>query len=508
MKNDNPKPETRNSKPGTQSPKLKPLMFVGTGSDVGKSVINAAFCRIFLQDGYSPAPFKAQNMSLNSYASIEGLELGRAQAVQAEACGIPCLSAMNPILLKPTSHQKSQVVLNGKPMGDQTAREYFMKTDRGFLFSEAMKAWRSLDARYNPIVMEGAGSISEVNLWDKDITNMRVALETSSPTILIADIDRGGVFGSVYGTIKLLPEAERKLIKGILINKFRGDISLFEDGKKILEELTGVPVIGVVPYFTNIQVEQEDSVVIDYKRGSTDSGKINVAVVLLRHMSNFTDFNMLERMPEVNLYYSANPAEIAKADIVLVPGSKNTIADLIHLREQGLAKAILQAADAGKGVYGICGGYQIMGEEIRDPNQVESDVETMPGLGLLPVVTTLSKEKRTEQTHFHFQKKETLCSGYEIHMGQTKRMNGKALCKLEDGSEDGCLVSPKVWGTYLHGILDNKVVIEAMLEANQLKADVAEFDYAAFKDEQYNKLADHVRACVDLDYVYSVMKED
>ena len=488
--------------------RLKPILFVGTGSDVGKSVINAAFCRIFKQDGYHPAPFKAQNMSLNSFASEEGLELGRAQAVQAEACGIPCLSAMNPILLKPVSHKSAQIVLNGKPIGDQSAREYFMKTDRDFLFAEAMKAWRSLDAVYNPIVMEGAGSISEMNLWDKDITNMRVALETGSPTILIADIDRGGVFGSVYGTIKLLPEAERKLIKGILINKFRGDISLFDDGRRMLEELTRIPVIGVVPYFTDIHVEQEDSVVIDYKRGSTDAGKINVAVVLLRHMSNFTDFSQLERMTGVNLYYSANPNEIAKADVVLVPGSKNTIGDLMHLRERGLAKTILQAADTGKGVYGICGGYQMMGEEIRDPDHVEGDVEMMPGLGLLPVVTTLSKEKRTVQTRFRFADRKENCSGYEIHMGQTQRMNGKALCQLEDGSEDGCMVSPKLWGTYLHGILDNPAVVEEMLKANKLQAEVTGCDYAKFKEEQYNKLADHVRACVDMDYVYSILDRE
>lgn len=491
-----------------QNKKLKPILFVGTGSDVGKSVINSAFCRIFLQDGYHPAPFKAQNMSLNSYASAEGLELGRAQAVQAEACGIPCLSAMNPVLLKPTSDQKAQVVLNGKPMGEQSARDYFLKTDREFLFAEAMKAWKYLDSRYNPIVMEGAGSISEINLWDKDITNMRVALETGSPTILIADIDRGGVFGSVYGTIMLLPEAERKLIKGILINKFRGDIGLFDDGRRMLEELTGVPVIGVIPYFRDIHIEQEDSVVIDYKRGSTDTSKINVAVVLLRHMSNFTDFNMLERMPEVNLYYSANPTEIAKADVVLVPGSKSTISDLIYLRERGLAKAIIQAAEAGKGVYGICGGYQILGEEIRDPNQVEGDIEMMPGLGLLPVVTTLTREKRTVQTRFHFQQRKEHCTGYEIHMGQTRRMNAQPLCDLEDGSTEGCLVSPKLWGTYLHGIFDNKVVVEEMLKANLLQAEVADFDYNAFKEEQYNKLAAHVRACVDMEYLYSVLDRE
>ena len=486
--------------------KLKPIMFVGTGSDVGKSVINAAFCRIFLQDGYSPAPFKAQNMSLNSYASEEGLELGRAQAVQAEACRIPCLSAMNPILLKPNSQKSAQIVLNGKPLGNQSAHEYFMKTDREFLFAEAMKAWKSLDEKYNPIVMEGAGSISELNLWDKDITNMRVSLETGAPTILIADIDKGGVFGSVYGTMELLPEAERKLIKGILINKFRGDISLFEEGRETLEQLAGVPVVGVVPYFTDIHIEQEDSVVIDYKRGSTDRSKINVAVVLLRHMSNFTDFNMLEQMPDVNLYYSANPDEIAKANIVLIPGSKNTISDLMHLRKHGLGKAILQAAENGKGVYGICGGYQILGKEIRDPHHVEGGIETMPGLGLLPVVTTLSKQKRTVQADFQFKGRNETCSGYEIHMGETGLEAGESLCQLADGPGDGCFISDKLWGTYLHGILDNKAVVEEILKANKLKANVTDFDYYSFKEEQYNKLADHVRKYVDMDYLYSVLK--
>ncbi len=485
---------------------LTPILFVGTGSDVGKSVINAAFCRIFKQDGYAPAPFKAQNMSLNSYASEEGLELGRAQAVQAEACGIPCLSAMNPILLKPTSEQKAQIVLNGKPMGNQTAREYFMGTDRENLFAEVMKAWHSLADKYNPIVMEGAGSISEMNLWDKDIVNMRMALATGAATVLVADIDRGGVFASVYGSIKLLPEEERKHIKGILINKFRGDISLFEDGRKMLEELTGVPVIGVVPYFQDIQIEQEDSVVLDYKRGANQDGKLNVAVVLLRHMSNFTDFNALERMPEVNLYYTANAKELAKADIILLPGSKNTMSDLQHIRREGLAQVILQAAEQGKAVYGICGGYQMMGQEIHDPNGVEGDTPSMPGLGLLPTVTTLTEEKRSVQTSFTFGEKAVPCQGYEIHMGTTELQGAEPLCELSDGSWDGCKVSDKLWGSYLHGILDNKAVLQAIFEANQLKAEVAEFDFQAFKEEQYDKLAAHVREHVDMDLVYSFMK--
>jgi len=483
-------------------------MFVGTGSDVGKSVINAAFCRIFLQDGYSPAPFKAQNMSLNSFVSTEGLELGRAQAVQAEACGIPCLSAMNPILLKPTSPVKAQVILHGKPIGNQSAQEYFMQTDREFLFREAMKAWHSLNEKYNPVVMEGAGSISEVNLWDKDITNMRGALATQSPVILVADIDRGGVFGSVYGTVKLLPEAERKLIKGILINKFRGDIGLFAEGRKMMEELTGVRVIGVVPYFSDIHIDQEDSVVIDYKRGNTNRHDINMAVVLLRHMSNFTDFNYLERMPGVNLYYSDSPEEVIQADVVLLPGSKNTISDLLDLRKRRMAKAILQAHETGKGVYGICGGYQMMGQEIRDPDHVEGEVERVPGLGLLPVVTTLTKEKKTVQTRFRFKDKEEDCTGYEIHMGETRLYGGESLCTTDTGAPDGCFVSPRLWGTYLHGILDNPGVVEEILKAGGNRARLTEFNYSSFKEEQYDKLAAHVRANVNMDYVYSVLQAD
>lgn len=483
-------------------------MFVGTGSDVGKSVINAAFCRIFLQDGYSPAPFKAQNMSLNSYASGEGLELGRAQAVQAEACGIPCLSAMNPILLKPASAVKAQVILHGKPIGDQSAQEYFLQTDREFLFREAMKAWHSLNEKYNPVVMEGAGSISEVNLWDKDITNMRVAVETHSPVILVADIDRGGVFGSVYGTIQLLPEAERSLVKGILINKFRGDISLFAEGRKIMEELTAVPVIGVVPYFSDIYIDQEDSVAIDYRRGSRNNHDVNIVVVLLRYMSNFTDFNYLERIPGVNLYYTANPEDVLQADIILIPGSKNTIDDLLYLRKRGLAKAILQACEAGKAIYGICGGYQMLGQEIRDPERIESEVGAVPGLGLLPVITILKKEKKTVQTGFRFRDKEENCTGYEIHMGETRLYGGESLCTTDTGAPDGCFVSPRLWGTYLHGILDNPGVVEEILKACGNRARLTEFNYSSFKEEQYDKLAAHVRANVNMDYVYSVLQAD
>lgn len=486
---------------------LKPLMLVGTGSDVGKSVINAAFCRIFKQDGYTPAPFKAQNMSLNSYASSEGLEMGRAQVVQAEACGIPCKSAMNPILLKPTTDKKAQVILNGKPLGTISAKEYFLKTDRNYLFSEAMKALRSLTEEYNPIVIEGAGSISEINLWDKDITNMKVALECDAPTILIADIDRGGVFGSVFGTIKLLPEKERNLIKGILINKFRGDISLFKEGKKILEELCNVPVIGVIPYFTDIQIEQEDSVVIDYKHNQRKNKLINIAIVLLKHMSNFTDFNALERIPEINLYYTAHPNEIAKADIIIIPGSKNTISDLQWIRSQGIAKAIIQQSEQGKAIYGICGGYQMLGQEIHDPHSIESNISSIPGLGLLPITSTIGKEKHTIQTKFHFDNTSEICKGYEIHMGETQLLSGKHLCTYIDGKTEGCKLNNKLWGTYQHGIFDNKIVVRNILEANNLSAKIETIDNDKFKELQYDKLAEHIRKNIDMSYIYKILEK-
>ncbi len=485
---------------------LSPIMFVGTGSDVGKSIINAAFCRIFKQDGYSPAPFKAQNMSLNSFAGTDGLELGRAQAVQAEACGIEPRSEMNPILLKPTSNQNAQVVLNGKPIGNQSAKEYFLGTNRDALFAEAMHAYEILSAQYNPMVLEGAGSISEINLRDKDITNMRVALEVNAAVILVADIDRGGVFGSVYGTLQLLPPEERALVKGILINKFRGDIDLFSEGRQILERLTGIPVVGVVPYFRDIHIDDEDSVVIDHKSGKTKDGTLNVAVVLLRHLSNFTDFNVLERIPEINLFYTANPEEIEKADVVIIPGSKNTIADLENLRKTGLAKAILNSHQKGHAVYGICGGYQMMGLEIHDPHQVEGPVSFMPGLGLLPVITTLTAEKRTVQSAFAFRSEKEMCKGYEIHTGETVRNGGSPLATLADGSPDGCWLDERTWGTYLHGIFDNAPVIRSILENLGMKDKFQDFDYAAYKNEQYDKLALQVRNTCDMEYIYSILE--
>ena len=476
-----------------------PIMFVGTGSDVGKSIITAGMCRIFKQDGHKPAPFKAQNMSLNSFVTPEGLEIGRAQAVQADACGIPCTTEMNPVLLKPTSDKSSQIVLHGKPVGNKTAKDYFLGNDKENLFIEAQKAFTSLSEKHNPIVLEGAGSISELNLKHRDIVNMRMAKFAKAAVYLIADIDKGGVFASVYGTIALLEPWERDLVKGIIINKFRGDINLFVEGRKKIETLTGIPVIGVVPYASDIYIEDEDSVALQEKCTTSGTEKINIAVVLLPYMSNYTDFNLLERDPRVHLYYSQDPKEIEAADIVLLPGTKNTIADLHFLRKKGLVAAILNAVDTGKKVMGICGGYQMMGTEISDPDGVEGTAITVPGMGIIPMTTVLTKEKTTVQRRFKFKNYKEDCQGYEIHMGVSSGTNTNPLNTLDGGTE-GTLVNDRCWGTYMHGIFDNKVVIDDLLGSASTEEPQS---YEDFKNENFDKLADLLRSCLDIDQMYS-----
>lgn len=486
-------------------------MLAGTGSDVGKSIIAAAFCRIFLQDGYHPAPFKAQNMALNSYATPEGLEIGRAQAVQAEAAGVPCHTDMNPLLLKPSSDHTSQVVLNGRPIGNRNAYEYFRREGREELRKEVHVAFDRLAARYNPVVMEGAGSISEINLRDSDLVNLPMAMHAGADVILVADIDRGGVFASVYGSVMLLRPEERKHIKGILINKFRGDIRLFESGVKMLEDLCGVPVVGVVPYYKDIYIEEEDSVMLQTKNIRAGQGKVNIAVVLLRHLSNFTDFNVLERDPRVHLFYTNNTDELMKADIILLPGSKSTLSDLYELRRNGVAQAIVRAHREGATVMGICGGYQLMGQEVCDPDHVEGEIERLPGLGLLPVSTRMQGEKITRQVRFHFFEGSETCEGYEIHMGTTTPLAdapASPLNHLADGREDGYFADRTCMGTYVHGILDNPSVIDYLLEPFADKLKETTFDYKAFKEEQYDKLAAHVRKHVDLPLIYQILTDN
>ena len=489
---------------------LHPVMFAGTGSDVGKSIIATAFCRIFRQDGYNPAPFKAQNMALNSFATPDGLEIGRAQAVQAEAAGIPCHTDMNPLLLKPQSDHTSQVVLNGKPIGNRDAYDYFRKEGRAELREAVYAAYDRLAARHNPIVMEGAGSLAEINLRDSDLVNVPMAMHAGADIILVGDIDRGGVFASVYGSIMLLRPEERNYVKGILINKFRGDLRLFEEGRRMLEELCGIPVLGVVPYYHDIHIEEEDSVALAAKSAAAQRGKVNVAVVLLRHISNFTDFNVLEQDPRVHLFYSNNVDELAKADILILPGSKSTLDDLYEIRRNGVAQAILRARREGATVLGICGGYQMMGQQIRDPHHVEGTLEAMPGLGLLPMVTEMLPEKVTRQVHFTQADGSGVMEGYEIHMGETRATDASAkpLNRLEDGTDDGCIVDAKCMGSYIHGLLDNPAFIDRLLapHTDKLAEAAAPFDYHAFKEQQYDRLADHVRTYVDVPRLYDILQ--
>ena len=481
---------------------LHPIMFAGTGSDVGKSIVAAAFCRIFKQDGYNPAPFKAQNMALNSYATPDGLEIGRAQAVQAEAAGIPCHTDMNPLLLKPNSDHTSQVVLHGKPIGNKDAYDYWRKrnerlevrNERIDFRSEVHAAFDRLASRYNPIVMEGAGSIAEINLKDRDLVNMSMAQHAKADVILVGDIDRGGVFASVYGSIMLQSLEDRKRIKGIIINKFRGDMRLFDEGRRMLEEICGIPVLGVIPYYKDIYIDEEDSVALEQKRKQLAEDKVNVAVVLLRHISNYTDFNTLERDPRVNLFYTNNTKDIEQADIIILPGTKSTLDDLLELRRNGCAQAIQRAHRDGKLVIGICGGYQMLGQTVNDPDGIEGSINSLPGLGLLPINTTMTTEKTTKQVTFEFNGQ--ACQGYEIHQGVSN-------------TDEAILQTDHCIGTYIHGFLDNAPVIEHLLSKHVAqRSPLSTQSYTDFKNEQYDKLAAHVRQYVDMERIYQILTSD
>ena len=477
-------------------------MFAGTGSDVGKSIVAAAFCRIFKQDGYNPAPFKAQNMALNSYATPDGLEIGRAQAVQAEAAGIPCHTDMNPLLLKPNSDHTSQVVLHGKPIGNKDAYDYWRKrserlevrSERIDFRAEVHAAFDRLASRYNPIVMEGAGSIAEINLKDRDLVNMSMAQHAKADVILVGDIDRGGVFASVYGSIMLQSPEDRKRIKGIIINKFRGDMRLFDEGRRMLEEICGIPVLGVIPYYKDIYIDEEDSVALEQKRKQLAEDKVNVAVVLLRHISNYTDFNTLERDPRINLFYTNNTKDIEQADIIILPGTKSTLDDLLELRRNGCAQAIQRAHRDGKLVIGICGGYQMLGQTVNDPDGIEGSINSLPGLGLLPINTTMTTEKTTKQVTFEFNGQ--ACQGYEIHQGVSN-------------TDEAILQTDHCIGTYIHGFLDNAPVIEHLLSRFAVQRSPQDtLNYATFKDQQYDKLAAHVRQYVDMERIYQILTSD
>lgn len=497
-------------------------MLAGTGSDVGKSILSTALCRIFLQDGYSPVPFKAQNMALNSFVTPDGCEIGRAQAVQAEACGIPPHADMNPVLLKPNSEHTTQVVLNGHPIGNRSAYDYFRKEGREGLREAAEKAFDRLRKRgFNPIVMEGAGSVSELNLRESDLANMPMARYADADVLLVADIDRGGVFASCYGSVMLQEPDDRKRIKGIVVNKFRGDLRLFENGRRLLEQTCGVPVLGVVPMLDDLAIEEEDSVELARKQRGLAEDRINVAVVLLRHISNYTDFDVLERDGRVNLFYTDKADEVEKADVVVLPGTKSTLDDLSHLRRSGMAGAIFRAHKAGAVIVGICGGFQMLGRMVCDPDGVEGTIKELPGLGLLDIHTLITPDKITRQVDFEWNG--THCSGYEIHQGRSFSAphDFYSTSFSLNSPIPKPLVAKVVWeknvvGTYVHGFFDNpsavEMLLEMMPESKQGHSDTAGTDslisVARFKEKEYDRLAEHVRRHVDISRLYEIMTND
>ncbi len=477
-------------------------MIQGTASNAGKSLLAAGLCRIFKQDGYRAAPFKSQNMALNSFITRDGLEMGRAQVMQAEAAGIEPDVRMNPILLKPTGDMASQVIVNGEVRGNYAAKDYFR--DKTSLIPEVKKAYESLAAEYDIIVIEGAGSPAEINLKRDDIVNMGMAKLAKAPVLLVGDIDRGGVFASLAGTMLLLDPDERALVKGTVINKFRGDLSILEPGLRTLEQLTGVPVLGVVPYLS-LDVDDEDSLTDRFAHRNARAA-VDIAVIRLPRISNFTDFNPLEYLDGVSLRYVGSVAELGEPDLIILPGTKNTMGDLRFLRESGLEAKILRHAAAGKPVIGICGGYQMLGETLFDPEGVEYGGE-MAGLGLLPVSTVFAGKKTRAQVRGVLPPLSGIFSslsgqpyeGYEIHMGVTGA----------GGIVTGC---GNVYGTYLHGFFDReevtKAVAGALFRQKGLNPDaVHAFDIAAYKEEQYDKLAAAVRSALDMAALYRILEQ-
>ena len=493
------------------------IMIQGTMSNAGKSLLAAGLCRVLKQDGYRVAPFKSQNMALNSFITKDGGEMGRAQVVQAEAAGIEPDTRMNPILLKPTTDVGSQVIVNGQVRGNMQAMEYFHRK-RDYI-PAVLEAYNSLASEYDVIVIEGAGSPAEINLKQDDIVNMGLAKLVDAPVLLVGDIDRGGVFAQLYGTVALLEEDERRRIKGVVVNKFRGDRAILEPGLKTLEQLCGIPVAGVIPY-AHIDIDDEDSLTERFDR-SKERKLLDIAVIRVPRISNFTDFSPFEHYENVSLRYVDQVSDLHRPDMILLPGTKSTIADLRWLRQSGLEAAILKAADAGTLVFGICGGYQMMGQEVLDPEHVEGDIERLPGLGLLPISTRMSGEKVTRQVKFGLCNPHSpsstlhspLMQGYEIHMGVTTPVEGtpdSPLNLLENGSTDGYYVDSTCMGTYIHGILDNPEFIDFLLVpfADKLSGNAGAFDYHTFKEEQYDRLAEHVRRHVNLPLIYQILTKN
>ncbi|VEJ55707.1 cobyric acid synthase [Pragia fontium] len=499
------------------------IMLQGTASDVGKSVLVAGLCRIFYQDGYRVAPFKSQNMALNSGITAAGDEMGRAQIFQAEAAGVEPDVRMNPILLKPSSDMQAQVVLMGKVFSSMDAQTYHHYKPQ--LMAQIEQVYRSLAAEHDIMVLEGAGSPAEINLRDRDIVNMGMAERIDAPVILVADIDRGGVFASIYGTLALLNDEERARVKGVIINKFRGDIALLHSGIEMIEQMTSVPVLGVMP-FIDLNIEDEDSVGLSQNKyrqhGYAKYDELDIAVLQLPYLSNFTDFNPLAAQPDVHLRYVARGEAIGYPDLLIIPGSKNTLGDLSYLYESGLDLEIKRLAELGIPILGICGGYQMLGTKLYDG--IESGIAEMPGLGLLECETRFAQHKVTTQVvgitaSSPLFSDGLVVQGYEIHMGQTVRAPGvKPFCRLTSRNsqliheDDGAVSSSgNVMGSYIHGIFDEGAFTRSLL--NQLRQckdlpPLAEnFSFLEMKQKEYDNLAMHMRAHIDIERIYQIMEQ-
>lgn len=503
--------------------KAKAIMVQGTMSNAGKSLLAAGLCRIFKQDGYKVAPFKAQNMALNSFITKEGLEMGRAQVMQAECAGIEPSVLMNPILLKPTNDTGSQVIVNGEVLGNMDARSYFKYKPQ--LIPDVMKAYNQLAEENDIIVIEGAGSPAEINLKNDDcFVNMGMAKLAKAPVLLVGDIDRGGVFAQLIGTVILLDEDEKAMVKGLIINKFRGDKTILDPGVAMLEEMAKIPVVGVAPYL-KIEVEDEDSLTERFN-GSQEVGLIDIAVIRVPRISNFTDFNPFESMPGVSLRYVQHAGELKNPDMIILPGTKNTMEDLLWMRQNGLEASVLKAAKQGTIIFGICGGYQMMGETLSDPMGVEAG-GTIRGMGLLPMDTVFAGEKTRTRVEGTFGEVKgvladlsgTGLEGYEIHMGVTTLKEGaESLTGIVDtnvaGAESKADGAQKdnFYGSYVHSIFDKEMVAQRIVECIGKKkgidtSDMTGVDYQSFKETQYDILAAELRKHMDMEKIYEILNK-
>ena len=488
--------------------RAKRIMVQGTMSGAGKSLLCAALCRIFAQDGYRVAPFKSQNMALNSFVTRDGLEMGRAQVVQAQAAGIEPDVRMNPILLKPSSDTGSQVIVGGEVRGQMSAAAYFKMKRQ--LIPEILAAFDSLSEEADIVVIEGAGSPAEINLKADDIVNMGLAKLVDAPVLLAGDIDRGGVFAQLYGTVALLEPEERARIAGLVINKFRGDVDILRPGLAMLEEKTGLPVLGVVPYL-HVEIEDEDS--LSERLNARDAVKpLDVAVIRLPHISNFTDFIPLEQHELLGVRYVQRARELGAPDLVILPGTKNTMEDLLWLRQSGLEAAVRKLAQAQTPVLGVCGGYQMLGQTLDDPAGTESGKPlSLAGLGLLPTRTTFDAQKRRTQVRavaLGAPFAGTRMTGYEIHNGRTT-VNGEPFCRLADGTPEGC-VCKNVFGTYLHGLFDSGELTQALVKLLCARKGISPREtrptsMAEYRQAQFDLLADGVRKALDMGAVYRAM---